>query len=227
MDLESVKYDPLLCFFYTALSRASRSHFQLFRDFLAELKIDEERIKKYKIKDEILLDILADIYYSKKIKKSLKEYEPPFHIREYIAGILAKLREKTKAFFAQFDSKQEEVSVKEEFGNHLYIKASRGYFMKDERLLPSEDDAYSFEWSAFYRKEAEFLELSFSTRFKVKEEEVPGMDSSNMTIFDKFVEHLGLVEGYDKSVQFDAVYSDGETLLNNTCEVYWLKTEKM
>jgi hypothetical protein len=227
VDLESVKYDPLLCFFYTALSRASKNHFQLFRDFLAELKIDEERIKKYKIKDEILLDMLADIYYSKKIKKSLKEYEPPLHIREYIAGILAKLREKIKEYFAKFDPAQDAVSVKEEFGNHVYIKAGRRYFLKDDRVLPSEDDAFSFEWSAFYRKEAERLEISFSTRFKVKEEEVPGMDSSNMTIFDKFAEHLGLAEGYDKSVQFDAIYSDGETLLNNTCEVYWLRTEKM
>ncbi|MCM8796690.1 MAG: hypothetical protein NC923_02250 [Candidatus Omnitrophica bacterium] len=220
------KYHELIAFFYSVLNKASREKFLLFKDFLKELEIDEDKIRRIRLKDEILLDILTDIYYSKKIKQSLKEFEPPGNVQEYINKVLHEVKEKAFDFFKRHQAKQDEFSIKEESQARLLITADRRFFPQDERILPKDKNVFNFELSCFYRKATKHLEISFSTRFDVKEKEISDMDSSNVTLFDEFIQAIGLSE-FDKSVQFNAIYSDGQIIYDNNCEVYWTKKEKM
>ena len=69
------------------------------------------------------------------------------------------------------------------------------------------------------------IDLSFSTHFEVKEDEISNISAENLTIFDSFVEALGINEAYDKNTNFPATYSEGETIIQNLCELSLEKRE--
>lgn len=143
-----------------------------------------------------------------------------------MGDFLEEKRIKVSEFFSRLKAKEDDVEIKMESGRRLKIKAKKWLFPRDRRLLPADSDVYEFELSCFYRKDASGLEMTFSTRIKVEESRIPDMNSANFTVFDDFVKAIGL-GGFDKNVQFDAVYSDGQTLFDNTCEAYWMKTLKI
>ena len=223
----SHKYDALLGFFYSALKDTSEEGLAMFRELLKDLKADEEEIRKAKIEDEGMKRALKDIGYSKKIRKALEEDEPPEYVKGYIDTFLTETSVKAKTFFAELKPEPKSYSVKDRFENAIEIISSRALFQKDKRILAAEEDVFRFELSCYYKKDKKRLGVTMSVRFKVEESEISKVDSSNFTLFDKFISSLGLEEGFSKSVQFSATISEGQTIYDNTCEVYWSKELEM
>ncbi len=219
MDLK--KYKELLSFFWTVLKKTSKEKFLLFKEFLKDIGINEVDILKEKVDDENLKDVLEDIDYSKKIRKSLKRYEPPKKVKVYIEEFFLMVKDKMYAFFSQYNPKNNELFIRRIDGR-LIIEAVRKFFPSDERILSDDKNTFIFELSCFYRRERKQLEMSFWCRFKVKKECIPEMKFENVTLFDEFIEAIGLSD-FDKSVQFAGSYSEGEMSYDNTCEVSWVK----
>ena len=221
------KYDALLGFFYSALKDTSEEGLTVFRELLKDLKADEDEVRKAKIEDEGMKRALKDIGYSKKIRKALEEDEPPEYVKGYIDTFLTETSVKAKAFFAELKPEPKSYSVKDRFENAIEIISSRALFQKDKRILAAEEDVFRFELSCYYKKDKKRLGVTMSVRFKVEESEISKVDSSNFTLFDKFISSLSLEEGFNKSVQFSATISEGQTIYDNTCEVYWSKELEM
>jgi len=221
------KYDVLFSFLYSVLKDTSEDGLAIYKELLKELKVDEDEIKKVRIDDDGMKRALKDIGYSKKIRKALEEDEPPDHVKGYIDTFIAETAAKAKIFLAEFKPEPKSYSVKDRFENTLEITASRSLFQKDKRILAAEEDVFRFELSCYYRKERKRLGVTMSVRFKVEDSEITKIGSSNLTQFDKFISSLSLDEGFNKSVQFSATISEGQTIYDNTCEVYWNKELEM
>lgn len=217
--METGRYSELITFFYTVLKKTSRKQMLLFKDFLKELNIAEDVFLRGKVKDKVFLDILKDIYYSKKLKRSLKEYEPPACGRKYINNLLRDAQEKSRGFFAGRHAGPEEAVIVRE-SKKLTITASRRFFLRDERILPNEKDVFIFELTCSYHKSSTWITVDFSTRFGVQEGETPGMDTDSITLFDEFIQAIGFAD-VRKNAQFNAVYTDGQTIYDNECGVSW------
>jgi len=221
------KYGVLLGFFYSALKDTSEEGLAIFRELLKDLKADEDEIRKAKIDDEGMKCTLKDIGYSKKIRKALEEDEPPAHVKGYIDIFLTETSARAKVFFAELKPEPKSYSVKERSENAIEIIASRALFHKDKRILASEESVFRFELRCHYRKDKKRLCVTMSVRLEVEKGEISRIGSSNLVLFDKFIGSLGLNEGFNKSVQFSATVSEGQTLCDNTCEVYWTKELEM
>lgn len=221
------KYEVLFGFIYSVLKDTSEDGLAMYKELLKDLKVDEDEVRKAKTEDEGMKRALKDIGYSKKIRKALENDEPPEHVKGYIDTFLAETSAKAKAFFAELKPEPKSYSVKDRFDSAIEIIASRSLFQKDKRILAAEEDVFRFELSCYYSKEKKRLGVNMSVRFKVEESEVAKIGSPNLTLFDKFILSLGLEEGFNKSVQFSATISEGQTIYDNTCEVYWSKELEM
>lgn len=220
--MEKGRYKELLSFFYLLLKKASKEKFLLFKEFLKDVKIKEGELRKVRIKDSSLREILQHITYSERLKKSLKKDTLPKKVKDYIEEFISKIEDNARRFFQAYKPGPKELSIKRDLPDRLTITASRRFFPEDDRILPDDKNVFNFELSFFWDKEKKSLSIDFSCWFEVKEESIPDFRSDNFTIFDKFVEALGLSD-FNKGVSFDAIYSEGETFYDNTCEVCWQK----
>jgi hypothetical protein len=218
------KFKELLSFMQKLFSYIPKEKRALFDEFLKEIGIEKKFIEETKIKDKDFKKILKSLYYDKKLENSLKKSEPPQNIRDYIKKSLKELKAKIKEFFKPYKPNKNNLIIKEKFEDTLSIIVSRRFFREDNRILPTKENTYNFELSYYYRKEEKRLELELKTRFKVKESEINSLSesSSNLTIFDDFANYLGF-SNEEKSVQFNAIVSEGDIDCSNDCDVYWLK----
>jgi hypothetical protein len=215
------KHKELLVFMRDIVTGISEEKIELFSDFLKDIGTDEKDIAGVKVKDEAYKDVLKSLSYDKKVRAALLEAEPPDHIRESIEKTIKTLKEKAKEFFKSHNAERK-ASIKDRLDNSFSITAERGLFERDNRIARSEDDAYAFEISCYYRKENKRIEITLHSQFKVEGDSITSVGSDNFTIFDELAEHLGFRKA-DKSVQFNAIISDGEVSYNNDCDAYWTR----
>jgi len=222
------KFKELLSFMQKLFSYIPKEKRALFDEFLKEIGIEKKFIEETKIKDKDFKKILKSLYYGKKVENSLKKSEPPKNIQDYIKKSIKELKAKIKEFFKPYKPNKNNLIIKEKFKDTLSIIVSRRFFNEDDRILPTKENTYNFELSYYYRKEEKRLELRLKTHFKVKESEIRSLSesSSNLTIFDNFANHLGF-SNEEKSVQFNAIVSEGDTACSNDCDVYWFKVIDM
>jgi len=163
------------------------------------------------------------------MKKKSASKEPKLskqkQIQEYISKSLNSIYQKAKEYLSKFDKKLGKFSIKKISGDCLIIKVPVGFFSKDERIILPKDGFYEFEWNALCTEKYKKVKFTFSTHFDVKEDQIRNVSADNLTIFDSFTEALGINDLYDKSANFSATYLEGETYINNTCELIWDKTE--
>jgi hypothetical protein len=220
------KYGHLLAFFYNVLNGASRKSLPLYMEFLDEIKADKEKIQDEIIEDEDLKDVLKDIEYSKRIKKALKEFEPPDEAKDRVTAIMGEASKAIAVFFEPKNTEYEDVVLKAESDSYFDVFVKRKFFKEDPRMA-CPDDAYKFHFSCFYRKETGKVEVKLSVSVNVIEKEIMGMTSENFTVFDEFAAAMGFSNAInDKRVYFDAIIEEGVTYEDNPCNVEWRKDVK-
>jgi len=212
----------LLAFIKDMLSDISKDKLSLFKGFLKDAGIKDSDMEGVKVEDDLLKDAIKSIQYDKKVKDALKQAEPPAHVNEYINKTIKDAKSKIEDFFKVNATSKKNFAINDRFDHSFSVTASRGFFDKDERIMPNEQDTYEFELSCYYRKEKPRLEITLYSQFKVKEDCVTSVGSDNFVLFDKFAQKLGF-KAPEKSVQFSAVISDGEVSYNNDCDAYWTK----
>jgi hypothetical protein len=215
------KHKELLVFMRDIVAGISAEKLELFSNFLKDIEIDAKDIAGIKVKDEAYKDVLKSLSYGNKVRAALLDAEPPDHIRENIEKTIKTLKENAKEFFKSHNAERK-VSIRDRLDNSFSIIAERGLFERDNRIAKSEDDAYAFEISCYYRRENKRIEIALHSQLKVEEDSITSVGSDNFTIFDKLAEHLGFRKD-DKSVQFNAIISDGEVSYNNDCDAYWTR----
>ena len=222
------KFNELISFFNSVLESTDNKHRQLFREILEKLAVEEKDIKKLKVEDEKLKDILKAIYYNEKIKKALKEDEEPENVRQYMKDATEAAGKNVKDFFAGLTNNKDSWQLKNSHENVLDIIAARKLFKEDGRINPSIEGIYKFNFHCFYRKEQQSLEISIETMFAVKEEEIRNINSENMVIFDEFVTAIGFsAEEAQKDVYFNATLSDSNIFYDQMCNIGWSKKIKL
>ena len=117
--------------------------------------------------------------------------------------------------------------VKQRNDSSFEVAVNRRLFTKDPRILKDNEDVYKIEFSCYYRKESETLEVSLCVTFKVDEHEIANFSASEVAIFDGIAECLGFsCTPTNKCGHFDAIVSEGETHYDNTCHLRWDKKIK-
>jgi len=222
MDKE--RYIELMGFFYALLSRTDDKALDYFRKFITQTGFDELRIRRAKIKTDSFKEVLTNIDYNTRLKRLIEDSEPPDHVKRHIGGIVQAVWDKAHEYFKSAAHGAIEFSRRN--GRTFIIEAERGLFGPDNRVMLSVSNTYKLEFSCYYCKESQRLDISFSARFNVLESAIATMDSDNFTLFDPLAHYLGL-KNFSKSVQFDALYSEGEIFYNNNCEVCWSQSSKI
>ncbi|MCM8820103.1 MAG: hypothetical protein NC925_04830 [Candidatus Omnitrophica bacterium] len=222
------RFRELISFIYLVLKNTDTRYRKLFCEILDKLSISEKEIKKANIKDKDLKDILKAISWQKKIKKSLKETEPPQKVKAYMDKIINKAKNKAKEFFLSHTLAGKDFSLKNITDTSFLIIASREYFKEDKRIKPTPENIYKFEFSTYYDRKKEWLTISFSTSFKVEESKIGDISETNLDIFDDLAKTLGFSCGPDpieneKLVCLDAYVVEKETIYTGTCDVEWVK----
>lgn len=221
------RHNALLGFFYTVIKDTSKEGLAEYREFLREMHLDEDEVRKARIDDEDMKQVLKGIGYSKKIRQAIEEDELPEHVRAYIGTFLSFAESGARAFFAGLKPKPKSYTVKEMFDNAIQIIAARSFFSHDKRILAAQEDVFRFHLGCYYIKPKKELSVSMTVRFEVEEKEIRRVSSEDLILFDNYIEAIGLGDGFAKSVQFNATVSEGETFYDNICEVSWTKTLEM
>jgi len=224
MDL-GYKHQELLAFFYSILEESSPESLSELGELLKILNVGKKELQKTKIKKGEFKDVLKAVFYNNKIKLALKESEPPQKTQEFIDKTIKEAIDKIREFFGQHKDKQPELRIKEDSGRSFTVEANRGFFVEDKRILPTVEGLYKFDFRCYYRKESQELEISLFTDLRVRESEISSITFSNITIFDDFARYLGFSSEPDvKNVYFNAIFSEGELLYDNTCNIEWKRT---
>jgi len=221
------KFNELICFFNSVLESADSKHRLLFREILEKLAAEEKDIKKLKVEDEKLKDILKAIHYNEKIKKALKGLEPPQKVKIYTDELMLEAKSKVKEFFSSNTQEAKEAYIKEETDTYFSLTVDRKSFEEDRRIIPTIENVYRFDYSGCYDKDKQELKMSLTVSFQVKESEITGISAVNLNIFDGLAKALGFsCEPSDKNVYFNATVAENETFCDNICNVEWVRNIK-
>jgi len=217
------KYDHLLSFFFNVLKEVSKENWELYAEFLEEVGVDGKRIQDTAIEDPDLKDVLKGIGYSKRIRKALKEFEPPNEVKSKVAAIMEKASKEVVTFFEPLNPGCEDVVSTAESDSYFDICVKRAFFKEDPRMAPP-DETYKFHFGCFYRKETDAMEVKLSVSVDVIEKEVMTVAPDNFTIFDEFAAALGFSSKRgDKRVYFEAIVEGGVTYQDGSCNVEWAR----
>jgi len=214
----------LMVFVSVVVQKAAPEYGPAFSRITKCLGVKDAQLKSVLLPEEFK-SIIRDVGYCLRIERALKKYSPPRHVKRIIDKLLNEAKRNAELFGRNKGRKEKSCFIHQALENRLYIEADKSLFPSDSRIMDSPDKRYKFELGCFYHRESRALEISLTIRLGVKEGSIRETDTDNLTIFDSFAKAIGF-KNADKSVQFDAMYSDGETFIDNNCRITWSQSRE-